>query len=121
MDKWLWSVRLYKTRSLAAAACVSSKVQLNGQLAKPARLVRIGEMITAVTGDITRTVKVLALPKTRVGAKLVPQYLGDLTPAAEYEKPRQKVFAPIGHRPKGTGRPTKRDRRILQSYFGGDS
>jgi ribosome-associated heat shock protein Hsp15 len=118
MDKWLWSVRLYKTRSLAAEACASGKVQIKGQPVKPARSVHVGEVITAVTGELTRTVKVLDLLDRRVGAKLVPQYLEDLTPASEYEKPREKSFAPIGHRPKGTGRPTKRDRRILQSYFG---
>jgi ribosome-associated heat shock protein Hsp15 len=118
MDKWLWSVRLYKTRSLAAAACTAGKVRINNQTVKPARSVHIGEIITAATSGMTRTVKVLGLLQSRVGAKLAPLYMQDLTPPSEYEKTRQNSFTPAGHRPPGSGRPTKRERRILQSYFG---
>jgi ribosome-associated heat shock protein Hsp15 len=118
MDKWLWSVRLYRSRSLATEACASGKVQINGQPVKPARSVQVGDIVTAVTGSITRTVKVLTLLQKRVGAKLVPRYLEDLTPRSEYEKQRQDSAAATGRRPPGSGRPTKRDRRILQSFFG---
>ena len=114
MDKWLWSVRLYKTRSLAAKACTTGKVQIGGQNVKPARSVKIGDVITAVTGEITRTVRVLGLLEKRIGAKLVNHYLEDLTPPSEYAKPREKHFEPIMFRPRGSGRPTKRDRRSIQ-------
>jgi ribosome-associated heat shock protein Hsp15 len=117
MDKWLWSVRLYKTRSLAAEACVAGKVKIEGQAVKPARSVKVGEMVTAVSGEITRTVKVLALLERRIGAKLVPQYLEDLTPASEYNKARLPNLQPVALRPKGTGRPTKRERRDLENLW----
>jgi ribosome-associated heat shock protein Hsp15 len=117
-DRWLWSVRLYKTRSLASAACTAGHVKINGQPCKPARDVRPGDVLTALAGEITRTVKVLGVLENRIGAKLVPRYLEDLTPPSEYEKPRKKVLAPIGQRPKGAGRPTKQERRMLGSFFG---
>ncbi len=118
MDKWLWSVRLYKTRSLAASACSGGKVHIQGQPVKPARSVRLGEIITAVTGDITRTVKVIAVLEHRVGAKLVSHYLEDLTPASEYAKPREPYFRPVALRPKGSGRPTKKERRQIERLTG---
>jgi ribosome-associated heat shock protein Hsp15 len=115
MDKWLWSVRLYKSRSLASAACAAGKVRINGQPVKPARAIHPGEVITAVTGEITRTVKVLAPLERRVGAPLVPQFLEDLTPASEYAKPREPDFRRFLARPRGAGRPTKRARRQLDN------
>lgn len=117
LDKWLWSVRLFKTRTLAARACLSGKVYVNTQRAKPARCVRVGEIITAATGDVTRTVKVTALLDRRVGAKLVSQFCEDLTPASEYEKPREKFSAVPGFRSKGLGRPTKKARRSIEEFL----
>jgi ribosome-associated heat shock protein Hsp15 len=114
IDKWLWCVRLFKSRSLATAACAAGKVRIAGEPAKPARSVKIGDLITAPTGHITRTVKVLALLDQRVGAKLVPNYLEDRTPASEYLKPRE---AP-SMRPPGTGRPTKKQRRQTDNLWG---
>jgi ribosome-associated heat shock protein Hsp15 len=119
-DRWLWAVRLYKTRGLACAACNAGHVRVNGHPCKPARPVRAGDVLSALTGEITRTVKVLAVLENRVGAKLVPQYLEDLTPPAEYAKPREQRLAPAGQRSKGAGRPTKKDRRVLGSFFGLD-
>lgn len=113
IDKWLWAVRLFKTRSLAAQACSAGHVQVNGQRVKPARAVHPGEQIEALVGEVQRTVRVRELLDHRVGAKLVPQYLEDLTPAAERERVRTPHLEPLFHRPKGTGRPTKRDRRLL--------
>lgn len=121
VDRWLWSVRLFKTRTLAAEACDAGHVRVNGHPAKPARSIRPGDIIIAAVHDITRTVKVLAVVEQRIGAKLVPTYLDDLTPAAEFEKAHEKFAAPSGQRPKGAGRPTKRDRRILSSFFGEES
>ena len=121
VDRWLWSVRLFKTRTLAARACQAGHVRVNGQAVKPSRALRPGDLVNALLGEIRRTVKVLAVLERRVGAKVVPEYLEDLTPQSEYEKPREKFSAPVGLRPKGTGRPTKRDRRVLTSFFGEDS
>ena len=117
MDKWLWSVRLYKTRSLAAEACAAGKVRIGEQNVKPARSVQIGDIITASTGEMTRTVRVLELLEKRVGAKLVDRYLEDLTPASEYAKLRERRLEPIMFRPKGSGRPTKKDGRSIQRFF----
>jgi ribosome-associated heat shock protein Hsp15 len=118
MDKWLWFVRLYRSRSLATAACNAGKVRIGPQSVKPSRPVRIGEVVSAVTGDITRTVRVVALLDRRVGAPLVPQFMEDLTPAAEFLKQREPNFTPIWQRPGGTGRPTKKDRRSLDKVRG---
>ena|SRR5437867_2407264 len=115
IDKWLWCVRLYKSRTLATAACEAGKVTIGGQSVKASRAVRPGDVITAMTGDITRTVKVTHLLGQRIGAARVREFMEDLTPASEFEKPREPL--PAGVRPKGAGRPTKRDRRILQSFF----
>jgi ribosome-associated heat shock protein Hsp15 len=120
VDRWLWSVRLYKTRSLASAACAAGHVKVNGHSCKPARAVRPGDVVVALTGEMTRTVKVVGVLERRVGAKVVSRYLEDLTPPSEYEKPRDPSFAPIGQRPKGAGRPTKKERRLLGSFFGLD-
>ena len=117
LDKWLWAVRLYKTRTIATEACNAGKVKIAGENVKPARNVRIGEIFTANCGDITKTVKVLALLDARVGAKLVPKFLEDLTPPSEYEKQRERRLAPIGVRPPGSGRPTKKDRRKLSNFL----
>jgi ribosome-associated heat shock protein Hsp15 len=113
IDKWLWAVRLYKTRTQASAATRAGHVKIDGQSVKPARVVRGGEIITVQVEDLTRTIKVTGLPDQRVGAKLAGQFLEDLTPASEYAKPRERrQTAPLLW-PKGRGRPTKRDRRLL--------
>lgn len=117
IDKWLWAVRLYKSRSLATEACVAGHVKIDGQGLKPSREVHPGEVITALTGRIQRTVKVLALLDRRVGAKLVENFLEDLTPAKEYARAREEVSHQTLLYPKGLGRPTKKQRRLLQQFF----
>jgi ribosome-associated heat shock protein Hsp15 len=117
IDKWLWAVRLFKTRSLAMAACRGGHVRVGGHPVKPAREVRINDVIEAKTGDITRTVKVLGLLQQRVGAQAVKEHAEDLTPASEYEKRKELVLEPMFYRPKGTGRPTKKDRRSMEKLF----
>lgn len=113
IDKWLWAVRIYRTRSVAAAACSGGKVRIVGQSVKPARSIRVGEVVAAVTGEITRTIKVTNLIERRVGAPEAVQCYEDLTPPSEYQKPREPNFrAPVLRSP-GRGRPTKRDRRKL--------
>ena len=111
IDKWLWMVRLYKTRSIATEACNAGKVKLNGENVKPSRDVRVGEVYEVHIGSLHKTVEVVGAPKSRVGAPLVPDYCTDLTPKAEYD--RLKTLKTQEFRPHGLGRPTKRDRRQL--------
>jgi ribosome-associated heat shock protein Hsp15 len=120
MDKWLWALRLYKTRSQAIEACRGGHVKIDGQSVKPARPVRIGEVITARIGPMTRTVRIRGLLERRVGASLVSQYLEDQTPAAEYEKARERRAEPQFTWGRGRGRPTKKDRRQMARVFGLD-
>ena len=117
IDKWLWCVRLYKSRTLATEACEAGKVKISGHPAKPARSVKIGDVITASTGNVTRTVKVVQLLEQRVGAPRVSEFMEDLTAPEEFAKARAGSATESGFRPRGAGRPTKRDRRILQSFF----
>lgn len=114
LDKWLWAVRLYKTRGRAIEACHAGHVRIDGERVKPARSVRVGEVIEARTGEIVRRYRVLAPLDRRVGAKLVPNYAEDLTPEEEYLRPKQEREEPFFRRKKGTGRPTKRDRRQIE-------
>ncbi len=118
LDKWLWAVRLFKSRSLAADACRAGSVEINDQPAKPARDVKPGEQVTVQQGLVKRTVQVVAIPRSRVGPKLVPEYCTDLTPPDEYEKARTHRVQQLLAREKGSGRPTKRDRRLLDHLFG---
>jgi ribosome-associated heat shock protein Hsp15 len=92
-------------------------VQINGLPCKPARVVKFGETIVARVGEITRTVRVISDPPSRVGAKLVEQYAEDLTPPDEYTKRREPNFIPVLLRDRGTGRPTKRERREIDEQF----
>ncbi|HEY0548894.1 MAG TPA: RNA-binding S4 domain-containing protein [Verrucomicrobiae bacterium] len=116
IDKWLWAVRLFKTRSLAASACRDGQVLIGGQRVKPARTVHVGEMMGVKVGGVQRTVRVLAFPSSRVSAKLVPEFMEDFTPAAEYEKAREAAKLVPFSWPKGMGRPTKKDRRLWEQF-----
>lgn len=118
LDKWLWAVRVFKSRSLAAEACQAGHVKIGEQRVKPSRVVRVGEVICAQVGTMTRTVKVTALLKQRVGAKVAFQHYQDLTPPEEYAKRQEPRLEPLFHRPKGSGRPTKRERRLLDRMRG---
>lgn len=117
LDKWLWSVRVFKTRSLAASACRAGSVTINDQPAKPAREIRPGEQVIVWQGLIKRTLQVVAVPPSRVGAKIVTDYCCDLTPAEEFEKARRQPIQQFLAREKGSGRPTKRDRRLLDQLL----
>ena len=118
IDKWLWAVRVFRTRSLATDACRAGSVTVNGQPAKPARAVRPGERVVVRLGLIHRTLEVLAVPRARVGAPLVAAFCADHTPPAEYELARAQRVQQFLARAKGSGRPTKRDRRRLDRLFG---
>jgi ribosome-associated heat shock protein Hsp15 len=121
IDKWLWAVRLFKTRSLAATACRDGEVSIGGQRVKPSRDLRAGDVIVAKAGGVRRTVKVLGFPHSRVGAKLVPEFMEDSTPASEYEKARECSPSPQFAWSKGRGRPTKKSRRLWEQFGSADS
>ncbi len=117
IDKYLWAVRIYKTRSLASEACRAGKVSVDGQKVKASHSVKVDQTITAKRGPISKTVRVLSLLDQRVSAKLVPDYAEDLTPTSEYQKPKEPNFLPPVYREKGKGRPTKRERRKMDKFF----
>lgn len=114
VDKWLWSVRVFKTRSQATTACRSGKVYINGQEVKPSREVKPGDEIRVDLKLLIKTVKVKDLPESRVGAKLVPQYMEDLTPEEEYNKQKKIRETNYEYRDRGAGRPTKKERRMIE-------
>ncbi len=118
LDQWLWAVRVFKTRTLAVAAIKSRHVKVNGAETKPAHEAQAGELVTARTGLMTRTLRVLAAPPSRVAAKLVPQFAEDLTPPEELAKRDERCVRTPGFRPKGAGRPTKRERRVMDEREG---
>lgn len=114
IDKWLWAVRLFKTRSLATQACKSNKVIINNQAVKPSREVHVEDMIRVNLKELTRTVQVKALLENRVGAKLVENFMTDFTPKEEFDKLKLKHEINYEFREKGMGRPTKKERRIIE-------
>jgi len=120
IDKWLWCVRLFKTRALATTACRAGAVLIGDVPVKPAREVRIGETVCVRQGLITRTLQVVAAPAARVAAKQVPAFCTDLTPPEEFEKVRAQRVQQFLAREKGAGRPTKRERRRLDRLLGRD-
>ncbi len=117
LDKWLWAVRLFKSRALATDACRAGSVTINDLPAKPGRDVHAGETVCVRQGLMTRSLKVSGVPRSRVGAKLVAEFCTDLTPASEWEKVKVQRVQQILAREKGRGRPTKRDRRMLDRLF----
>jgi ribosome-associated heat shock protein Hsp15 len=124
LDVWLWAVRAYKTRPMAVAAIKHGRVEIHGMATKPAREVKRGEIITLrVETDVTnwtRMLRVVEIPPSRVGAKLVPLYAEDLTQEVEREKASLRPGMISGFRERGLGRPTKRDRRALDGIAEGE-
>jgi ribosome-associated heat shock protein Hsp15 len=118
IDKWLWAVRIYKTRTMAGEACRAGKVKIDGISVKPSRIIKPEDVITVSLGPLTRTVKVKALIHNRVSAKLVPESLEDLTPAEEYERIKFMQELNAERRDRGTGRPTKKERRLIDRLKG---
>ncbi len=118
LDKWLWAVRLFRTRSLATAACRAGEVTIDDRPLKPARDVRPGETIHVRQGVMRRTVVVIGVPPSRVGAARVPEFLEDRTPPEERQKVKEQAIQHLLARERGTGRPTKRDRRDLEAWLG---
>ncbi|KGM12832.1 RNA-binding S4 domain-containing protein [Cellulomonas bogoriensis] len=114
VDAWTWGVRLFKTRSAAASACRAGHVRVNGDRAKPATLVGVGDEVRVRLHGVDRVLKVQGLLTKRVSAPLAAQACLDLTPPP----PPREMAAPAGHRDRGTGRPTKRERREIERLRG---
>ena len=118
IDKWLWAMRLYKTRSDAAQACRGGAVRINGNTAKPSAKLHRRDRVAARTQSLTRTVEVLELTEKRVGASRVPEFLEDHTPAAEFAYAREKRENARRSQGRDGGRPTKKDRRDIENLIG---
>lgn len=114
IDKYLWSVRVFKTRSLATDACRKGKVKIGELTVKPSHEVKADEIITIALQVFTKTIKVKALLKSRVSASLVSEYMEDLTPQEEYDKLKSRHETNHEFRPRGIGRPTKKERRLIE-------
>lgn len=125
IDKWLWAVRIFKTRTIATEACKKGRVLVGGQPIKPSRTVKVGEVIQVRKPPVTYSFRVDALTQNRLGAKLVPGYMTNVTPASELHLLNVVKLSGFIDRRKGLGRPTKRDGRELQRFAdeaaGGDS
>ncbi len=119
LDKFLWAVRFYKTRSQATDACKKHHVSVNGQTAKASKEVFPGDRLQIRKNQIDYEILILNLPDRRLGAKLVPLYIKDLTPPEAFEHQKLMREAQIYYRKKGLGRPTKKDRRQLDQWLDG--
>jgi ribosome-associated heat shock protein Hsp15 len=117
LDKWLWAVRIFKSRTLAAAACRAGSVLVNGHPSKPSRDLHPGEQLVVRIGLIHRSLVFLSAPKGRVAARQVPEFCEDRTPASEYEKVKANRIQQFLAREKGSGRPTKRERRDIDRFL----
>ncbi|NQY00264.1 MAG: RNA-binding S4 domain-containing protein [Flavobacteriaceae bacterium] len=117
IDKYLWCIRLFKTRNMATEACKKGHVKINDSNVKPAKEIFGNEIINIRKNQMNYEIVVIDIPKSRVGAKLVDLYRKDVTPKEELERLDLLKFTKNHHRKKGTGRPTKRDRRDIDEYY----
>ena len=117
IDKYLWCVRQYKTRNIATTACKKGHIKVNGQVVKPSREVYVTDKIELRKNQINYSLTVLDIPPNRVGAKLVDIYRVDTTPKSAFEAQELLKFAKDHYRKKGTGRPTKKDRRDIDDIY----
>ncbi len=120
LDKFLWCVRYFKTRSISAEEIKKNRVKVNGEVAKASREVNPSDVIIVRKNQIDYSFEVLQLPQSRLGAKLVSLYINDRTPKEEYEKLEIRKSGQDYYRAKGEGRPTKKDRRDLDEFMFGE-
>lgn len=116
IDKWLWAARIFKTRTLAADACKNNRVSINGVNVKPSHVIKPGEAIDVKKPPITYSFKVLKTIEQRVGAKFIPQIYENVTDAKQYELLEMSRISGFVDRARGTGRPTKKDRRSMYAF-----
>ena len=117
IDKWLWAARIFKTRSLAADACKNGRVTIQGVNAKPSRPVKVGEVVAVRKPPVTYSFKVLKAIEMRVGAKLLPEIYENVTTPDQYELLEMNRISGFVDRARGTGRPTKKERRSLDAFI----
>lgn len=118
VDKWLWAARIFKTRSIAADAIKNGRVTIQGMNVKPSRMVKVGEVISVRKPPVTYSFKILKTIEQRVGAKLIPEIYENVTPPDQYELLEMNRISGFIDRQRGTGRPTKKDRRALDEFVG---
>lgn len=117
VDKYLWAMRIYKTRSIAADACKNGRITMSGVQLKPSRTFKTGDIFSVRKGPITYTYRILQLTENRLGAKLVPEYMQDCTDPKQLELLELARMAGSGVRDRGLGRPTKKDRREIETFM----
>ena len=117
VDKWLWAVRIFKTRGLATEACKKGHVSIGDSTLKPSKMVQVGEIVKVRKAPITKSLKIIALAEKRMSAKLILDFVEDVTPAEEMELLEMQKNMRWIARDRGTGRPTKKDRRELDDFF----
>ena len=118
IDKWLWAARIFKTRSIAADAIKNGRVTINGVNVKPSRMVKTGETVSVRKPPVTYSFKILKPIEQRVGAKLLPEIYENVTTADQYELLEMNRISGFVNRARGTGRPTKKERRALDEFIG---
>lgn len=116
IDKWLWAMRVFKTRTIATDACRMGRVMIGGTAVKPSRAIKVGDVIDVRKPPVTYTFRVKALAPGRLGARLVPEYLENITDPSQYELLEMTRISGFVDRRKGLGRPTKRDSRELSRF-----
>lgn len=117
VDKWLWAARIFKTRSIAADAIKNGRVTISGMNVKPSRMVKVGEVINVRKPPVTYSFKILKTIEQRVGAKLLPEIYENVTPPDQYELLEMNRISGFVDRQRGTGRPTKKERRALDEFL----
>ena len=116
IDKWMWAVRIFKTRTIATEACKKGRVSIGGVNVKPSRTIKVGDVIEVRKPPVTYSFRVLDLSENRMGAKLVPNFMENITPAEQYELLELIRISGFVDRQKGLGRPTKREGRALREF-----
>lgn len=117
IDKWLWAARIFKTRSIAVDACKNGRVTIEGVCVKPSRMVKVGETVSVRKSPITYSFRILKTIEMRVGAKLLPEIYENVTAPEQYELLEMTRISGFVDRARGTGRPTKKDRRSLDAFI----
>ena len=118
IDKWLWAARIYKTRSIAADACKNGRVTIDGAQCKPSRTVKAGEVVAVRKPPVTYSFRILKPIEMRVGAKLLTEVYENVTTPDQYELLEMNRISGFANRARGTGRPTKKDRRSMDAFIG---
>ena len=117
IDKWMWATRIFKTGTIASEACKKGRIAINGAQVKPSRMVKPGDVVEVRKPPVTYSFKVLQAIEKRVGAKLVPEMMENVTPKEQYELLEMSRISGFIDRARGTGRPTKKDRRSMEEFM----